>query len=526
MMSAMHWPDPASDASAAPGRVVLEVRAITKSFGAALALKDMSLRLRAGSVHSLLGENGAGKSTLMKILAGVLQPSRGQMLIDGQEVRLSGPGDARRRGIAIICQELSLAGNLSVADNLFANHPPGLAGLIDDRQMLRKSRALLAALGIAIDPSTLVAQLSIAERQLVEIAKALNQPSRVVIMDEPTSSLGASEARMVFGIIEGLKARGKAIVYISHRIDEIMQISDEISVMRDGRCMDTKVRGQTSIEALIALMVGRPLSAIYPPGPPHPPAPPGSPALPGARQALLRVQGFGCAGRFYDLDFEVHAGEIVGFFGLVGAGRSDVLAALFGMHRASGRITLDGQPVRLRSPAEAIAHGIAFVTENRKEQGLVLDQSVLHNITMAHVHCRRQGAWWIDEREEWRLAQGYVQRLGIKIASLHQPVRELSGGNQQKLVFAKWLALRPRVLLLDEPTRGVDAGAKFEIYRIIRELVTAGTAVILVSSELPEVLAMSDRLMVMRAKRLVKTFERRNLSQETVMAYATAAAAP
>ncbi|MCW5257845.1 sugar ABC transporter ATP-binding protein [Verminephrobacter aporrectodeae subsp. tuberculatae] len=501
---------------AAPGRVVLEVRAMAKSFGAVEALKDISLTLRAGSVHTLLGENGAGKSTLMKILAGVHQPSRGQMFLDGQELRLAGPRDARRCGIAIIHQELSLAGNLSVADNLFAHHPPGRAGWIDDREMLRAGRKLLAEWGIAIDASAQVAQLTLAERQLVEIAKALNQPARVVIMDEPTSSLGASEVELLFRIIEGLKSQGKAIVYISHRIDEVMRISDEISVLRDGQYLGTKVRGEASAQDLIALMVGRPMRDLYPPRPP---------AVHRTRPALLRVEGLSVARRFQGLDFAVHAGEIVGFFGLVGAGRSDVMAALFGIHRASGRITLDGQAVQIRCPADAIAHGMAFVTENRKEQGLVLDQSVLHNITMVHVHCARKAAWWTDESQELRLAQRHVQALGIRLASLHQPVRELSGGNQQKVVFAKWLALRPRVLILDEPTRGIDVGAKFEIYRTIRELAAAGTAVLLVSSELPEVLALSERLLVMRAKRLVKTFGHPNPSAETVMAYATGAAA-
>lgn len=496
------------------GPIVLEVRSIAKSFGPVEALKDVSLSLRAGAVHTLLGENGAGKSTLMKILAGVYQPSRGQILIDGEEVRLSGPGDAKERGIAIIYQELSLAGNLSVADNLFANHPPRKIGLIADRAMLAASSALLAELGIPIDPAVQVSHLSIAQRQLVEIAKALNYPSRVVIMDEPTSSLSDNEAEILFGIIERLKAQGKAIIYISHRMEEIMRISDDISVMRDGQYLCTLSRSETSIEALIALMVGREMKDIFPPR---------TVALSRSTSPVLRIEGLSFMRRFHDVDFEVHAGEVVGFFGLVGAGRSDVMDTLFGMHQGIGQIVLDGKRIHPRSPADAIRNGMAFVTENRKEQGLVLDQSVMHNITMVQVHQGRKGAWLTDEGGEAGLAQGYVERMGIKISSLHQPVRELSGGNQQKIVFAKWLAMRPKVLILDEPTRGVDVGAKFEIYGVIRELAAAGTAVILVSSELPEVMAMSDRLLVMREKRLVKTFNTKNLHQETVMAYATGA---
>lgn len=507
-------------ASQAPGAaqpegcVVLEARAIAKSFGPVQALRDVWLTLRAGAVHTLLGENGAGKSTLMKILAGIHQPDCGQLLLDGRELRLDGPGQARARGIAIVHQEPSLAANLSVADNLFANRPPQRAGWIDERALHAASRELLARLRIAIDPQTPVAQLSMARRQLVEIAKALNQPARIVIMDEPTSSLSDSEAEILFSIISGLREQGKAIVYISHRMPEVMRISDQISVLRDGRYICTLARAATSAPALIALMVGRPLQQLYPQRSAERPCP--GPA------ALLRVQSLGCARRFQGVNLELHAGEILGVFGLIGAGRSDLLEALFGLHRCSGRMLLEGREFRPKSPADAIASGVAFVTENRLQQGLVPGQSVLHNITMVHQGRRR--AWLTDARAEAALARSCVQRLGIRIAGLHQPVRELSGGNQQKVVFAKWLALAPRLLLLDEPTRGVDVGARFGIYTLIRELAAAGAAVILVSSELAEVMAMSDRLLVMREKRQIATLDVHKLREQTVMAYATGAA--
>lgn len=517
---------PGPTAHSRPGRAMLdavapppmlEARALAKSFGAVQALKGVSFRLRAGTVHTLLGENGAGKSTLLKILAGVHRPDGGQLLVAGAQARLGSPGDAQRHGIAIVHQELSLAPNLSVADNLFAARLPQRAGCVDRRALRRDAAALLARLGMNLDPDAQVAELSLARRQLVEIAKALAQPSRIVIMDEPTSSLSDSEAQILFTLTARLKAEGRAIIYVSHRMDEIMRISDEITVMRDGSSICTLARDETDIGALIALMVGRQMQDIYPPRGPAPDR---------STRALLQVRGLGLAGRFEGIDFEVHAGEIVGFFGLVGSGRSDVMDALFGMHRCTGSILMHGRPLRLRSPADAIGHGVAFVTENRKEQGLVLDQSVQHNICMVQVHSGRGGALLTDEAAEQSLVRACVQRLKIRVAGLHQPVRQLSGGNQQKIVFAKWLAMRPRLLVLDEPTRGIDVGAKFEIYALIRELAAAGTAVILVSSELPEALAMSDRLLVMRNKRLVQSLDTLHLRQETVMAHATGAGLP
>ncbi|MGF6574943.1 ribose transport system ATP-binding protein [Paraburkholderia sp. GAS333] len=493
---------------------LLELRGIAKSFGPVEAIKDVSLKLRRGRVHTLLGENGAGKSTLMKILAGVYQPTRGELLLDGQPVVFSRPADAQHAGVSIIYQELSLAANLSVAENIFAGHEPRRFGVVDFRELTRRTHELLDELGIPIDPAASVSKLSMAQRQLVEIAKALSRDADLVIMDEPTSSLSDRDADLLFDIVMKLKARGKAIVYISHRMDEIMRISDDISVMRDGRYIATENKTDTTIGALITLMVGREMSDVYPRR--------ATPYLRGGK-ALLDVRGLTLDTKFNDISFDVHPGEIVGFFGLIGAGRSDVMNALFGIGRPSGEIVMDGKRLKLRSPENAISAGIAFVTEDRKHQGLVLMHSIAQNVTMASFERKGSRFGILRSRFESDETASAITQMNIKAHGPYQRVGDLSGGNQQKVVFSKWLALKPKLLILDEPTRGVDVGAKFEIYRVIRELAAAGTAIVLVSSELPEALAMSDRLVVMREKRIVKQFDTAGLTPETVMSYATGA---
>ncbi|MFT4065477.1 sugar ABC transporter ATP-binding protein [Paraburkholderia sp.] len=492
----------------------VELRSIAKSFGPVEAIKDVSLKLRSGRVHTILGENGAGKSTLMKILAGVHVPTRGEVLLRGEPVTFATPSESQAAGISIIYQELSLATNLSVAENIFAGHEPRRFGIVDFKALMRRARDLLDDLGIDIHPHTPVARLSMAQRQLVEIAKGLSRDADLVIMDEPTSSLSDRDAEVLFDIVMKLKARGTAVVYISHRMDEIMRISDDISVMRDGQYICTHDKNGTTIGALINLMVGREMSGAYLPR---------TTALDARRSPLLEVRNLTIEGKFHDISFSVRPGEIFGFFGLIGAGRSDVMNALFGIGRPDGQIVMDGKPLRLRSPENAISAGIAFVTEDRKHEGLVLMHSIAQNVTMASFE--RKGARFgiLDRRFEERETHDAIDRMKIRTAGPHQAVGDLSGGNQQKVVFSKWLSLRPRVLILDEPTRGVDVGAKFEIYRVMRELADAGTAIVLVSSELPEVLAMSDRLAVMREKRLVKEFDTTGLTQETVMSYATGA---
>ena len=501
-------------------QVILEVKGMAKSFGAVAALKEVSLSLRAGRVHTLLGENGAGKSTLMKILAGVYQPTAGKILLNGQETSFANPAASTAQGIAIIFQELSLASNLSVAENIFANHAPQRFGVVNERLLLQQAERLLNELNIPINASAQVAHLSMAQRQLVEIAKALSRPSQVVIMDEPTSSLSNQEAGILFGIIEQLKRQGRAVVYISHRMEEIMQVSDDISVLRDGQYICTLERTATHIEALIALMVGREMRDIYPPRlasvDPHDLK---------DKTPFLQVSHLSSPKLFEDVSFQIQRGEVLGFFGLVGAGRSEVMSALFGLCKSTGSIKIAGREMRLKGPDEAIANGIAFVTENRKEQGLVLAQSVMHNISMVNMHYQSKDYSLLNNAFEDELTTQSVAGLSIKTSNVEQAASELSGGNQQKIVLAKWLAIKPNLLILDEPTRGVDVGAKFEIYALIRQLAAQGTAIILVSSELPEVLAMSDRLVVMREKKIAQEFECSGLTPEVVMSYATGAIA-
>ncbi len=490
---------------------VLAVTEIVKSFGHVNALKNVSLKIRKGKVHTLLGENGAGKSTLMKILAGIYPPTKGEIILKGQNVTINNPQHSRKLGIAIIFQELSLSNNMSVAENIYANNEPTRFGFINDGQMVNDCQRLLADLAIPLDPQQIVGTMSMAQRQLVEIAKALSYPADVVIMDEPTSSLSDNEADILFGIIDKLKQRGCAVIYISHRMDEIMRVSDDISVLRDGEFIATHDKHQTDIHRLIAQMVGREMTNIYPPRIGEPPS---------AEQVpVLEVRQFSQDKLFHDIHFSLRAGEVLGFFGLVGSGRSDVMKAIFGLTGYQGEILIDEAVVTIRNPKQAIEHGIAFVTENRKEEGLVL----MHDVSMNthHVAFQYAGSSLINHKHEEAKTQQAIRRMNIKVSSPHQLVSTLSGGNQQKIVLSKWLEKVPRILILDEPTRGVDVGAKFEIYNVIRQLAAQDTAIILISSELPEVMALSDRLVVMRAKQIADVFATDGLTQTQVMTAAT-----
>lgn len=491
---------------------ILKITDVTKSFGQVAALKGMRLEVRRGRVHTLLGENGAGKSTLMKILAGVHGATSGEIVLDGQTYRPANPQEAASLGLAIVFQELSLCNNLTVAENILATREPRRFGFINDKALVAKAQRIVTDLGLPIDVTEKVGNLSIAQRQLVEIAKGLSHDAKVVILDEPTSSLSDSEAEILFEIIGRLKQRNAAVIYISHRMEEIMRLSDDITVIRDGEYVSTHARDEVTIETLIALMVGRRMDEIYPP-PMHHVAADGAPVL--AVDRLARV------GEFHDVSFHVRAGEILGFFGLVGSGRSEVMNALFGMKNAEGTVHLDGEAVRFRSPDEAIARGVGFVTENRKEEGLVLGHSVEWNISMAALANFAGGLGFIRNGAERAAASEQVGKLSIKTNSLETPAGALSGGNQQKIVLAKWLLTRPKVLILDEPTRGVDVGAKFEIYKIIRQLAAEGTAILLISSDLPEVLGMSDRVVVMHEGAPGATLEGSALTPETIMAHAT-----
>lgn len=493
--------------------VILDVSHIAKTFGHVQALKDITLTLRRGRVHTLLGENGAGKSTLMKILAGVYPPTSGEIKLRGEIITINNPQHSRQLGISIIFQELSLSNNMTVAENIYANNEPRRFGIINDKKMLADCQQLLTDLGIPLDPQEFVGNMSMAHRQLVEIAKALSYPADVVIMDEPTSSLSDNEAEILFNIIAKLKQRGCAVIYISHRMDEIMRISDDISVIRDGEYIATHEKKESDIKHLIAQMVGREMKNIWPPRIGERP----DESVP----AKLEVRDLTHPHLFQEVSFSVRPGEVLGFFGLVGAGRSDVMKALFGLISYQGTLLIDGKAVTITSPKQAIDQGIAFVTENRKEEGLVLMHDVNMNTHHVAFQYNASGLGLINHRGEEQRTLAAIARMNTKVSSIHQSVGALSGGNQQKIVLSKWLEKTPRILLLDEPTRGVDVGAKFEIYNVIRQLAAAGTAIILVSSELPEVMALSDRLVVMRNKMVADIYSCENLTQTQVMAAAT-----
>ena len=494
---------------------VLAVEGVTKSFGGIAALKDVHFDLFAGEIHSLMGENGAGKSTLMKILAGVYPDYDGIVRVDGDDVRFASVRDAEAAGIAIIHQELNLVPELTVADNIFLGRERLVAGLwVNRRASLDAAQRLLGRLGIALDPQIRVGTLRVGEQQLVEIAKALSLNARILIMDEPTSALSPAECRRLFAIMRQLAANGVGIIYISHRIDEVMQLSDRVTVFRDGRHIWTRPIAGLEERAVIAAMVGRtPLDAMRTPTVSERPV-----VLAVRNLSLSTATRGGWNEVLRGVSFSVHAGEVLGIGGLLGAGRTEILETIFGssVGRASGEIRLDGNPVEIRSPRDARRLGIALVTEDRKTQGLHMYDTVTDNVALplvgrfARFGLRRMGL-------EAALARHAVKTLGVRCNGIDQPVGTLSGGNQQKVVMGKWLATRPRVLLLDEPTRGIDVGAKREIYDLIFRLADEGLAIVVVSSELPELLLLADRVLVMAEGRHTGTLSRAEASEEHIM---------
>jgi ribose transport system ATP-binding protein len=499
---------------------VLEMRAIRKEFPGVVALDGVDLTLEAGEVHVLLGENGAGKSTLMKILSGAHRKDAGQILMRGREVTIDSPAHALARGIRVIYQELSLVPQLSVAENLFLGAlPTKWPGVVDTRELHQRARGLLADLGVAIDPSATVRRLGIAQRQLVEIAKALRDrgPSgahatSVLVMDEPTSALTAREVDQLFHLIARLTARGVAVVYITHRLDEVYRIGQRVTVMRDGRRVSTGALSATSIEELVRAMANRDVDRT------------GwrERVVPSAE--LLRADGLGRRGVLFDISFSLRAGEVLGVAGLLGAGRTELARVLAGADRAdSGRLIVAGEVCGLRSPADAIRRGIGLLPEDRKAEGLVPGLTVERNIALPHG--RRLGrTGWLPRGCEAAFAAPVVSDLRLKATS-GQRVRQLSGGNQQKVVLGKWLAGDTRIVIFDEPTRGIDVGAKAEIYALINRLTAAGAGVIMISSELPELLGMSDRILVMRMGRIAANIEASEASQERILAAALGVAA-
>jgi rhamnose transport system ATP-binding protein len=487
---------------------ILEIDRVSKRFGSTQALEHVSLDLRGGEIHALLGENGAGKSTLIKIMTGVEHPDEGTILADGAPVALRSALHAQTLGIAAIYQEPMSFPDLSVAENIFISHRDR-GRIVDRRAMRREANAILERLGVRLDVDEPARGLTLAEQQTVEIAKALSLRVRVLIMDEPTASLSAHEVRRLFGIVDSLRQEGVAICFISHRIEEVFEIADRITVLRDGRWVSTRRRSEASPSTAIREMVGRTLSDFFR----------RSPARPG--DTVLEVEGLGREGAFQDVSFALRAGEVLGFAGLVGARRTDVGLALFGIAPADrGTVRVDGARVDIRSPRDALRLRIAYSTEDRRQLGLIFPLSIAANISLPTLR-RYTGPLGIVRRSaEAEAAERYRERLRIRAPSVAVPVGTLSGGNQQKVVLSKWLDTRPRVLILDEPTRGIDVGSKAEVHAIVDELAQEGIAIILISSDLPEVLATSDRILVMREGRQMAILDRAEATAERVLSAA------
>lgn len=500
----MQAADPQQNPSREPR---LRMRGVCKAFPGVRALDDAQLTVNAGEVHALMGENGAGKSTLMKVLAGAVRTDDGSIEIDGRIHRFESPIEAEHAGVAVIYQEFNLVPALSVRENIFlANAGASSAGVIDAKQERRLARELLARLGSDIDPDSRIDRLSVAEQQIVEIAKALSQDAQIIVMDEPTASLTGEETRKLFDVINDLRSRGISIIYVSHRLDEIFEISDRITVMRDGKFIDDRPIGEVDRETLIELMVGRALENEFP-----------SRAAT-LRDELLEVDQLQLAGVVGPVSFRLRRGEILGITGLVGAGRTELLRLLFGADRAtSGEVRLGGRTLALRNPREAIAAGICLLTEDRKSQGLVLKRSVLENFGLPNLRTFSR-ATVIEAARERGAYNAHKDSMRIKSSSHAQLAGQLSGGNQQKVILAKWLERRSDVVMFDEPTRGIDVGARFEIYQLMHRLTDEGKAIIMVSSELPEVLGMSDRILVMRDGRIAGEIDKvATATQEDIM---------
>ena len=498
---------------------LLRMTGIGKRFPGVQALADVHFEVVPGEVHALLGENGAGKSTLLKILSGAQQPDEGTIEFAGKRVAMATPHAAQELGIVTIYQEFTLAPNMTIAENVFIGREPGNRLFVDWRKMAAETRAITTRLGLDLKPMATVRNLNVAEQQMVEIARALSMKSRLIVMDEPTSALSSTEVEKLFRIIRDLKAQGLSVIFVTHRLEEVMHLCDRYTVLRDGRFVGSGTIAETTVDGIIRLMVGRQVNALFET---RGDFTPGAPAL--------RVEGLTRRGNAQDqnasvlsgVGFEVRHGEILGIAGLVGAGRTEMARAVFGADPFdAGQVFVDGAPVHIRSPQDAIRHGIGLVPEDRKQQALFLSLAVRTNLSMAaHDKISRFGVF-IDEAAESALIEEFRKALNIRMASPEQLVANLSGGNQQKVVLARWLALRPRVLIVDEPTRGIDVGAKVEVHNLLFEMARSGIAIIAISSELPEVLAISDRIVTMREGRVTGEMMRTEASEEALMTLMT-----
>ena len=487
--------------------VLLSVSRIRKEFAGVVALKDISFELRAGTVHALMGENGAGKSTLMKVIAGIYQADRGTIEVKGREVELPTPLAALDLGIAMIHQELNLMASMTVAENIWIRREPRNAfGLINHAELNRITQKLFQELDIDIHPETMVGNLSVANRQMVEIAKAVSYKSDILIMDEPTSTLTEREVAHLFRIINSLRARGTGIIYITHKMSELFEIADEVSVFRDGEHIATKPSSDLTRDEVIRMMVGRDISQMFPKVPSE------------IGDVVLSVRDLALAGVFVDVSFDLRAGEILGVAGLMGAGRSNIAETIFGVTPAtSGTITVHGKEARIDSPSRAMALGMAFLTEDRKETGCFLNLTVQENMQIGALQSGYHRHGFVEQQ---RLSQECValkEALRVKTPSMEQKIVNLSGGNQQKALIGRWLLTKPKILILDEPTRGIDVGAKAEIHRMISSLAAEGLAVIMISSELPEILGMSDRIMTISQGRVTGVLDRAEADQVKIM---------
>lgn len=487
--------------------LVLRMEHISKSFPGVQALTDVGFSVRPGTIHALVGENGAGKSTLMKILAGIIHRDNGAILLHGDRVDIDNPRKAQTLGISMIHQELALIPYLTVGQNIYLGREPrrGIESFVDWKELYKRAREWLNRLELPIDPQSMVVDLPLAHQQMVEITKALSLKASVIIMDEPTSALTDRETKTLFRVIRSFKASGMTIIYISHRLEEVFEIADEVTVLRDGRFISSVSIRDVRVTDVVRMMVGRELGEMYP-----------KKATPTDR-SILQVNGLSSPNGIHDISFELQQGEILGLAGLVGAGRTELARALFGIDPIlSGEVWIDGKKARIRSVQDAMHLGMGYVSEDRKEQGLFLDMNVRQNITIG-VLKRFSLLGFARFQQLENLAKEFLQKLNIRTPGLRQKVSNLSGGNQQKVIISRWLTLNPRILILDEPTRGIDVGAKAEIHALMDRLAGRGVGILMISSELPEILGISDRILVMRAGEITGKFTRREATQDVIM---------